>query len=142
MILHRTHIRVRYAETDQMRFVYYGKYFEYFEQARSEMLRELGLPYGDVEKQGIYLPVVETSAKYHKPAYYDDLLVIESIVTEIPRVRIRIEYRVYREGESDLLAEGHTVHFFLNAETMKPTRAPANILEVFQKAFQNEVISC
>ena len=135
-IVCRSEIRVRYADTDQMRVVYYGKFFEYFEQGRSDLLRDVGMPYGEVEAMGIYLPVIEAGAKYKHSARYDDLLLVETILSEMPIARIRIEYRVYRQGEKDPMAEGFTVHSFINAQTGKPTRAPMKFLEVLETAFK------
>jgi acyl-CoA thioester hydrolase len=137
MINYRTQVRVRYADTDQMRFVYYAKYFEYFEQARSDLLRFIGLPYPEIERLGIFLPVVEAYAKYRRSARYDELLTIESIVREMPVARVRIEYKVFREGEeNDPLVEGFTVHSFMNAETGKPTRAPAVFVQALEEAMK------
>ncbi len=136
MIRHHTQIRVRYADTDQMKMVYYGKYFEYFEQARSELLRSIGLPYSEVEKRGIYLPVIEAFARYKRSAQYDDLITVESIVEELPVARIRINYKIYGETDNEPMIEGYTVHSFLNSETGKPTRAPAQFLQVLQEAFE------
>jgi acyl-CoA thioester hydrolase len=137
MIKQATQIRVRYADTDQMKFVYYGKYFEYFEQGRSDMLRTIGLPYPEIEKLGIYLPVIEAFAKYRKPAKYDDLLTVETTLNEMPVARIRIEYKVWREGEDEPLVEGYTVHSFVNAETGKPTRAPQVFLETLDEEIKS-----
>ncbi len=137
MIKQTTQIRVRYADTDQMKFVYYGKYFEYFEQGRSDMLRTIGLPYPEIEKLGIFLPVIEASAKYRKPARYDDLLTVETTLNEMPVARVRIEYKVWREGDNEPLVEGYTVHSFVNAETGKPTRAP----QVFLESLDEEIKS-
>lgn len=134
MITHRSEIRVRYADTDQMKMVYYGKYFEYFEQARSELLRSIGLPYSEVEKAGIFLPVIEAFARYRRSARYDDLITVESTVDEMPVARIRIAYRIFDGKEAEPIVEGYTVHSFLNAETGKPTRAPAQFLQVLQEA--------
>jgi len=100
-------VRVPYAHTDQMRFVYYANYLIYFEMARAEMLREAGLPYGELETQGIFLPVVEAHCEYKAPAHYDDQLEIVSRC-QIQGVRLRVEYKVSR-GE-DLIVTGHTVH--------------------------------
>jgi len=80
MIKHVTQIRVRYADTDQMKIVYHGKYLEYFEVGRAALIRSLGLPYSELETRGILLPVIEAFAKYRKPARYDDLLSIEAVV--------------------------------------------------------------
>lgn len=113
-------IRVPYAHTDQMRFVYYANYLVYFEMARSEMLREAGTPYGDLEKRGVVLPVVEAHAVYRSPARFDDLLEIRTRCTEIRGVRVRIEYEVLR-GE-ELLATGYTDHVCMSpaGKVMKP----------------------
>jgi acyl-CoA thioester hydrolase len=136
MIKHSTSIRVRYADTDQMRSVYYGKYFEYFEQARSELLRSLGLPYTEIENQGILLPVIEAHARYKKSARYDDLLIVETIVKELPVARVRIEYKVVVEGGTESIVEGYTVHGFVNAATGRPTRAPAMFLQTLEEAMK------
>jgi acyl-CoA thioester hydrolase len=134
MVKHATSIRIRYADTDQMKFVYYGKFFEYFEQGRSDLLREIGLPYTRVEEMGLFIPVVEAHAEYKKPARYDDLLQVVTILRDPPVARVRLDYEVYREGEKEMLADGYTIHSFLNAETGKPTRAPAQFVEAIEKA--------
>lgn len=133
---HRTTIRVRYSETDQMRIVYYGRYFEYFEQARTDLLRASGLPYAELERQGILLPVIEAFAKYIKSVGYDEEIVVESIIREVPVARIRIEYLVTRSVDAELVAEGYTVLSFLNAATGRPTRAPAQLVQLIQEAMQ------
>ncbi len=135
MIRHQTQIRVRYADTDQMKMVYYGKYFEYFEQARSELLRAVGLPYSEIEKSGIYLPVIEAFAKYRRSARYDDLITVESIIDEMPVARVRIAYKIFEPSEEEHIVEGYTVHSFLNAQTGRPTRAPVQFLQVLEEAF-------
>ena len=104
----RHSVRVPYAHVDQMGVVYYANYLVYFEMARSEMLREAGIPYTELEKRGVMLPVVEAACEYRKPAHYDDLVTIESCCREFRGTRLRIEYRALR-GE-ELLATGHTVH--------------------------------
>ena len=135
MIRHQTQIRVRYADTDQMKMVYYGKYFEYFEQARSELLREIGLPYSEIEESGIYLPVIEAFAKYRRSARYDDLITVESVVDEIPVARVRISYKIFAADDLEAIIEGYTVHSFLNAQTGRPTRAPAQFIQALEEAF-------
>lgn len=129
MVSSLTKLRVRYADTDQMRVVYHGKFLEYFELGRSDLIRNLGLPYSQMEAEGIFLPVVEAYAKYRRPAHYDDELVVESIVNEIPQATLRIDYKVFRDGEDAVLAEGYTVHSFLNVATGRPTRPPKRFLE-------------
>ncbi len=137
MIKHTTDIRVRYADTDQMKFVYYAKYFEYFEQGRSDLLRDIGLPYPQIEAMGLFLPVIEAHAKYKKAARYDDLLHVVTYFREIPVARIRLEYEVFRDGEAEAIVEGYTVHTFLNAATGKPTRAPAQFVEAIEKEMRS-----
>ena len=133
-IKHVTPVRVRYADTDQMKFAYYGKFFEYFEQGRSDLLRSIGLPYPEIEAMGLILPVIEAHATYKLPAKYDDLINIVTCLREPPVARVRLDYEVFREGETVLLADGYTIHSFLNAKTGKPTRAPAQFLETLQHA--------
>jgi acyl-CoA thioester hydrolase, YbgC/YbaW family len=141
MICHKTEIRVRYADTDQMKVVYHGKYLEYFEVGRSALIRSLGMPYSELEARGILLPVVEVFAKYRKPARYDELLVVESFVTEIPQAILKIEYRICRGGENNSLVEGYTVHSFLNTSTGKPTRAPSYFVQILEKAMTSSIDS-
>jgi acyl-CoA thioester hydrolase len=129
MVKHRTKIRVRYADTDQMRVVYYGKFFEYFEQGRSDLFREVGFSYRQIEEMGFQLPVIEAHASYRRAARYDDLLTVTTILKEMPVVRVRIDYEVHVDGESDVLVGGYTIHSFVNTRTGKPTRAPAELLE-------------
>ena len=136
MISAETEIRVRYADTDQMRMVYYGKYFEYFECGRSDLLRRVGLPYPEIERMGYFLPVVETHAKYFKSAQYDDLIVVKTTLNEKPLAKVRLVYEIRNAESRDLLAEGSTVHSFINARTQKPTRAPDRFLEAIENAFQ------
>ena len=109
----RFSVRVPYAHTDQMRFVYYSNYLVYFEMARADFLREGGLPYGELEKRGVFLPVVEAHCEYKTPAHYDDLLVIESRCS-LQGPRLRVDYDVRRGNER--VVTGHTVHVCLSAE--------------------------
>ena len=141
MIRHTTQIRVRYADTDQMKIVYHGKYLEYFEVGRAALIRSLGLPYSELEKRGILLPVIEAFAKFRKPALYDDLLSVEAIVKELPQATLKIDYQVFREHEEELLAEGYTIHSFLNVASGKPTRPPSYFLEILEKALTAPVSS-
>jgi acyl-CoA thioester hydrolase len=136
MVSSTTNIRVRYADTDQMKHVYYSKYLEYFEQGRSDLLRQVGMPYPEIENMGYYLPVVEAHAKYRQPARYDELLEIKTILREVPAARIRLEYEVTRSGDSTLIAEGYTVHSIVNARTGRPVRAPRAFVEALTAAFQ------
>ena len=106
-MFHESTYRVSYGDTDQMAVVYYGNYLEFFERSRTEMLRDCGLPYTELEKRGWLLMVIEANCRYRAPAHYDDLLTFQSAVAEISRVRIKIVTRVLRDGL--LLAEGYVV---------------------------------
>lgn len=101
-------IRVPYAHVDQMGFVYYGHYLTYFEMARSALLRESGLPYGELEKRGVLLPVVEAHCNYRRPAKFDDSITVRTSYTGFHGPRLRIEYNVLR-GDEELM-DGYTVH--------------------------------
>jgi acyl-CoA thioester hydrolase len=135
MIVSETKVRVRYADTDQMKMVYYARYFEYFEESRSDLLRLIGMPYPEIERIGYFLPVIEAHAQYLRPARYDDLLVVRAMVKEIPQARIRIEYELINDATRELLATGHTVHTFVSAASGKPSRAPNVFIEHLQKKF-------
>lgn len=117
----RLEVRVPYAHTDQMRFVYYAHYLVYFEMARTAFLREHGMPYSQLEKRGVLLPVLEAHCEYKQPARYEDLLAIEPRFMSWKGPRLRIEYAVYRlpeneSGEEELLATGHTTHVLMSPE--------------------------
>ncbi len=126
-------IRVRYSETDRMGFVYYGNYAQYFEVARVEALRTLGVSYKEMEDNGIFLPVLEYNIQYLKPGNYDDEFTIKSSITEIPQVKIRFDYEVINQNQV-LISKASTILAFLNKE-YKPVRCPENILEKLRKYF-------
>lgn len=107
-------IRVPYAHTDQMGFVYYAHYFMYFEMARAELLREVGLPYTEMESKGVMLPVVEAHCEYKQPARFDDSLVVQTRCEGLRKVRLHLSYEVMR-GE-DLIVTGYTHHVCMDAE--------------------------
>ena len=110
----KTRLRVRYAETDQMGVVYHSNYLVWFEVGRSELFRGLNLPYTEFEKQGLGLAVVEANCRYRKPAHYDDELIIVTEMENMNSRSITFSYHLYRE--EILLAEGKTVHVFINKE--------------------------
>ena len=135
MIVCETEIRVRYADTDQMHFVYNGKYLEYFEVGRTEMLRDIGLPYNVIEKEGFLLPVLEAYVKYKLPAYYDDVLVVKSFLKKDPDLKVHIDYEIFRKNSTDLIAEGFTIHAFINKRNKKVTRPPDFFVKAIKKFF-------
>lgn len=108
-------IRVRYAETDQMGYVYYGNYAAFYEVARTEMLRQTGISYKELEEMGVMLPVIELHTKYFQPARYDDLITIRTTIRERPGVRIKFEYEVFNE-QGELLNTGMTQLVFVDMQ--------------------------
>jgi len=118
--------RVRYGETDQMGVVYHANYFLYFEMGRTEYMRERGYAYADLERQGIYLAVVEAVCRYKAGARYDDVIVIHTTVQNITNVTITFQYQVFREKGNILLAEGGTTLACVNGEN-RPRRIPPEI---------------
>ncbi len=136
MITNTTEIRVRYADTDKMQFVYNGKYLEYFEVGRTELFRSLGFPYRLIESNGYQLPLVEAGVKYFIPATYDDLLSIKATVRELYTAKPKVEYEVKRKDTGELIAEGFTTHVFINSETKKAVRPPKIYIEALAPFFK------
>ncbi|MDK2841739.1 MAG: acyl-CoA thioester hydrolase [Anaerophaga sp.] len=134
MLKHTTKIRVRYGETDQMGIVNNAVYSRYFEVGRTELFRNLGLPYSKIEQEGILLPLSELHIKYHHPAVYDEELTIETYVEEFPTARIRFKYNIYNET-GKLLVTGETVLAFLNSQTRRPTRIPQYLVDIIKPYF-------
>lgn len=134
MFTHSIQIRVSYADTDQMGYVYYGNYARYYEIARVESLRSLGLTYKKLEKNGIMMPVVENKSKFLRPAQYDELLTVRTIVRSLPEKRITFEYEIYNEAEK-LINLGETILAFVNAESRRPMSAPHEIVSVLKPFF-------
>jgi acyl-CoA thioester hydrolase len=133
MIVSRSQIVVRYAETDMMGVVYHGNYLPWFEVGRTTLLKEMGIIYRQLEADGYRLPVLEVAVKYLRPALYDDTITIVTTLREKPLLRIRLDYQVCR-GE-ELLATGHTVHAFID-RVGKPVRPPPAVVAVFDGAFR------
>lgn len=119
MLFHTIKIRVRYAETDQMGYVYYGNYAQYYEVARVELLRTLGMSYANMEASGIMMPVLELKTKYIKPARYDEELSIKVIVEQLPTTRMLFKYEVYNPA-NELINIGETTLVFVNMTTKRP----------------------
>ncbi len=129
MFTHATQLRVRYGETDQMGYVYYGDYAEYLEVGRVEALRSLGFPYKRLEEEGVMLPVHDLHVKYHHPARYDDVLTIRTHIASLPGVRIVFDYEVLNEAGT-LLSEASTTLVFVDRSTMRPRRVPQELVDV------------
>jgi acyl-CoA thioester hydrolase len=136
MYISEMQLRVRYAETDQMNIVYHGNYAQYFEVGRVESIRQLGLSYKDVESMGVIMPVIEWTAKFLRPAHYDDLLTVRTTLKDWP-VGHRIEFiqEVYNE-EGKLLTVGKVLLYFLKAGTMEKTTMPEQMVDRLKPYFQ------
>lgn len=115
-----------------MKYVYYGNYAEYFEVGRVELFRAIGMPYDDIEKRGIWLPVSEYHIKYIKPAFYDELLEIHTLVKKIPGVRIQFEYEIFNE-KKEKITEASTTLFFLDAKLNKVVKCPDFLMNLIEK---------
>jgi acyl-CoA thioester hydrolase len=134
MLTHEVQIRVSYADTDQMGYVYYGTYARYFEIARVEMLRSIGFSYKEMEASGIMMPVLEHYTKYLYPARYDDLLTVKTYVKKAPGVRMNFEYEIFNEDQQ-LLTTGNTMLVFITQKNRKPCPPPATLADRLQPFF-------
>lgn len=134
MLSHKLQIRVRYGETDQMGYVYYGNYAQYFEMGRVEWLRNLGISYKRMEDSGIMLPVLNLNIDYKNPAKYDDLLTLKTTLLKKPSVRIEFEFEIHNESQ-ELLTKGYTSLVFIDMKRNRPTRIPDYILKKIEGLF-------
>jgi len=122
------HVRVRYAETDQMGVVYYGNYAQYFEMGRTEWLRKFGISYKWMEDNGIILPVIDLNVKFKQSASYDDLLTIKTELQKLPTIRIAFNYEILNQ-KNELITTGSTTLVFVDKATKKPMMAPDYLIE-------------
>lgn len=135
MYSHDTKIRICYADVDQMGFVYYGNYLKFYEIARGEAMRALGLSYRDMEERGVMMPVVKAALNYKRPAHYDDLITVRTIVKQMPQgPRMDFYYEVYNE-KSQLLNHGFSQLAFVKKETGVPCRCPDYFTELLKPYF-------
>jgi acyl-CoA thioester hydrolase len=132
MIRSITPVTVRYSETDMMGFVYHANFLPWFEIGRTQLFKEIGISYRQLEEEGYRLPVIEVTARYLRPALYDDPLSIVTILREKPLLRLNLEYEVLRAG--DLLATGNSSHAFIDREG-RPVRPPAWVAAKLNEAF-------
>lgn len=131
MIVASYSFRVRYAEVDSMKFVYYGNYAQYFELGRVELFRKIGISYNEIEKRGIWLPVSEFSVKYIKSARYDDLLTVKTYIRKIPGVRIIFDYELFNE-KNELITTASTTLYFFDPERKKIISCPDFLLTLIK----------
>lgn len=131
-----TGIRVRYGETDQMGFLYYGNYALYYEVGRVDMIRQIGITYKELEERGIIMPVVELKSKYIRPALYDDLITVKTILKELPTDhKISFHSELYNERQ-ELLNIGTTTLVFLEAITRRKISMPEVLMEKLKGYFE------
>lgn len=131
-----TDIRVRYAETDGMKVVYHGNYLVYFEEARTNLFRNIGIVYSEIEKTGIFLVVVEAHLNFRRSAIYDDILHVKATLSELPAMKLTINYEITRNNDAESLVLGQTIHAFINEQTNKPIRPPKEYIALMRKNFE------
>ena len=131
MIQYDHPVKVYYKDVDQMGIVYYSRYFEYFEEARTELLNSIGLDVTSIENQGIQLPVIESHCEYLKGAKFEQDLIIKTAILDIPKARLKIDYNVYKDHSNELLVKGYTVHAFMN-QSGRAIRIPDLVLNTIQ----------
>jgi acyl-CoA thioester hydrolase len=136
MFVNSTKIRVRYGETDQMGYMYYGNYAQFYEVGRVEMLRSLGLSYRGMEEFGVMMPVLELHTRYIKPARYDEEITVKVTVKNMPGVRILFNYELFNE-QGVLINTAETLLIFVNMASNRPCMAPAYFLEKMKPFFEN-----
>ena len=130
-----TSVRVRYGETDQMAYVYYGNYAMYYEVARVESLRKLGVTYKELESNGVMMPVLENHSRFLMAARYDELLRIVTTIRQMPTVKIKFEYEIFNE-ENKLIHQGETILAFVDQKSGRPCRPPEVMTKVLEPFFK------
>lgn len=134
MFTSETRLRIRYAETDPMGYAYYGYYAMYYEVARVESLRQLGMTYKELEAMGTMMPVLENNSKYYSPALYDDELKVITFIRTRPTVRIKFDYDIFNQ-KGELIHQGETLLAFVNKINGKPCRPPEEFMRLLQPYF-------
>lgn len=129
--MNKTEHRVRYSDTDHFGVVYYARYLDWFEAGRTEILRAKGVTYSELEKKGLFAPVVEIKVNYKKPARYDELVEVETSVEHVGNSSVKFVYKVFNKNTRELLCEAYTVNVFINKE-MKPVRIPDEVRNVLE----------
>ena len=127
MKVQRTTFRARYAETDAMGVVHHAAYLPWREVGRVNLLREAGMPYGDIEARGFLIVLSDIQVRYRRPARFDDLVTVESIVTQAKRRRVSFGYRILLHDTADVLVEAETQHIVVSRDTMRATQLPEDL---------------
>ncbi len=128
-------VKVYYKDVDQMGIVYYSRYFEYFEAARTELFNSIGLDVTTIENQGIYLPVITSHCDYKKGAKFDQEIIVETSISELPKARLKIEYFVHPKIRKQTLVTGYTIHAFMK-KSGRPTKVPEIILKTLKEKME------
>ncbi|MBT4370295.1 MAG: acyl-CoA thioesterase [Candidatus Marinimicrobia bacterium] len=136
MIRYDHPIKVYYKDIDQMGIVYYSRYFEFFEEARTEMLSSIGLDYSNIEENGAMLPVIEAHCEYKKGATFSQDIIVKTYIRELPKVKIKFEYKICPAGSDEILLSGYTVHACTNLKG-KPIKMPKYIRKILQDNLDN-----
>lgn len=134
MFIAESNWRVQYYETDQMGVVHHSNYIRYYESGRTEAIRQLGLSYKALEESGVFMPIIDVRSQYIRPAKYDEVLTIRTIVKEMPSARITFHYEIYNE-EGILINEGYTTLAFTDSATGRPRRAAPLLTDNLSKYF-------
>ncbi len=135
MFVYESKVKVRYVETDQMGVVHHSNYAQYYELARTECFEACsGMSYESMEADGVMLPILELQSKFLKPALYNQVLTIKSIVKELPTVRLKVDYEIYNEAK-ELINTGQTTLVFVNKETRRPCQPPENFMQNVRQYF-------
>jgi acyl-CoA thioester hydrolase len=130
-------IRVRYGETDRMGYAYYGYYPLYYEQGRSELMRQFGLSYREMEDSGVLLPVADMHVDYYSPAFYDELITVRTSVIDKPTVKIIFIYEIFN-SKNELINKATTTLVFVDGKSRKPCRPPRNFMEAIEPYFNKK----
>jgi len=136
MYSYETKLRVRYCDTDQMGFVYYGVYAQYYEVGRVELLRSIGYSYKDLELDGYLLPVVRFEIKYNKPAHYDDKLIVRTVINDIPTSKIIFNHDIF-DNNNTLINTGKVILALIDSKTKKICKPPQKLIKLFKGILQN-----
>ncbi len=137
MLSHDAKVRVWYQHTDQMAICHHSNYICYYEAARNELLRSLGVSFADIEKRGIMMPILEVQAKYKKPAYFDELLTVRIMLKELPSTRVDFHYEIYNE-KGELINTAMTQLGFIHTDSRRPCRCPEWFLDIFRSGWEEQ----
>jgi acyl-CoA thioester hydrolase len=132
VIQHRHKIKIYYKDIDQMGIVYYSRYFEFFEVARTELLKSIGLDVTEIEKEGYFLPVISAHCNYRQGARFEEIIMIISSIKKLPHPTLRIDYEIQDFTTQKILVTGYTDHAFIN-QNDKPVRPPKNVISKLKK---------